>query len=214
MGKTVFTALLLLHLRLNNVKAVALKPFCSGDRKDVELLQSIQPGELSIDEVNPYFYSQPVAPLTAAKGKLKRLSLKQIRKKIELVAEKADLLLIEGAGGVLVPVSKNLSIADVISDLKCEVFLVSRNKLGTLNHTLLSVEALKKRGIKRITIILMDTEKLDLSSRTNETILASLLPKNSIFRIPWISEKPNKIKVLTAMEKKFKKTLARTVLHH
>jgi dethiobiotin synthetase len=210
-GKTVLTALLLLHLRQMNVRGVALKPFCCGGREDVELLQSLQPGVLPDEVVNPYFFPKPLAPFAAGAGTVKDLSLKGILQKINRSKEFADILLIEGAGGVLVPITQTLSIADVIGDLKCEVFLVARNQLGTLNHIALSIEALKKRGVSRIKIILIDPTKKDLSSDSNAQVLESLFPKIGIFCLPFFSKNPNKTGHLVAIEKTFKKTLARLI---
>ena len=65
-GKTVLTALLLAHLRSQGVNALAMKPVCTGPRSDVRLLQSLQRGELSDDEMNPFWYQTPVAPIVAA----------------------------------------------------------------------------------------------------------------------------------------------------
>ena len=66
-GKTLLTALLLHHLRQTGVHALAMKPFCSGGRADVRLLQSLQRGELSDAEMNPFYFAEPIAPFVAAK---------------------------------------------------------------------------------------------------------------------------------------------------
>jgi dethiobiotin synthetase len=211
-GKTVLTALLLLHLRQNKIKALALKPFCSGDRRDVDILQSLQPGDLADEVMNPYFYSLPVSPLAAQKGTRRHLSLKEIRQRLREAGKSAECLLIEGAGGVMVPIAKDLLIVDLIADLGCEVFLVAKNQLGTINHTLLSVESLKKRGIARIKIILMDSAQPDVSSRTNKNVLSALLPGIEISQLPFLPKKPNKISHLLMAEKKYRKILARMVL--
>lgn len=207
------TALLLLHLRQNKVKALAMKPFCSGSRDDVRLLQSLQPGEISDAAVNPYFYNKPLAPIAAA-GNRKSLSMKQIVSKVELLKRRADVLLIEGAGGVMVPISAKICMVDVIAALNCEVILIARNQLGTLNHTLLSMHALQRFGISKIKIILIDPARLDLSARSNLRILRTLIRNVNIFRIRFFPKNLNKGGTLEDCAKKNKKTLASMMVHH
>lgn len=211
-GKTVLTALLLLHLRQKGIKALAMKPFCSGGREDVQLLQSIQGSELTNEEVNPFFYNKPLAPYAAATSKQKGITIKGVIGAIEKVARKTDILLIEGAGGIMVPLTKKLFIADIIENLGGEVLLVAANRLGTINHTLLSVEALRSRGVKKIKTILMGIGKLDLSTASNERILREILPDVPVIAIPAASQKPNKIRHLLQLEKISEKSLAKRVL--
>src|SRR5581483_3100804 len=64
-GKTLLTAMLLHHLRVAGRRTLAMKPFCSGGRDDVELLHALQDGELTADEINPFYFSEPTAPLVA-----------------------------------------------------------------------------------------------------------------------------------------------------
>ena len=99
-GKTVLTALLLQHLRSKNIKALAMKPFCTGDRGDVELLQSLQPGILTDTEANPYFFEPPVAPFVASQQIGQKIELSEVIEKISCVRNKCDVLLVEGATGI------------------------------------------------------------------------------------------------------------------
>src|SRR5579862_6832824 len=95
-GKTLLTALMLHHLRQAGVHALAMKPFCSGGRGDVRLLQSLQPGALSDAEMNPFYFAKPVAPLVAQKG-WRAIRLREVIKKIGEVQRQCDCLLIEGS---------------------------------------------------------------------------------------------------------------------
>ena len=100
-GKTVLTALLLAHLRSQGVNALAMKPVCAGSRSDVRLLQSLQPGELSDDEMNPFWYQTPVAPIAAARGYRKKPTQANLKKAIQGLRGRCDILLVEGAGGLI-----------------------------------------------------------------------------------------------------------------
>jgi dethiobiotin synthetase len=186
-GKTVLTALLLHHLRESGVNALAMKPFCSGGQADVRLLQSLQAGALSDAEMNPYYFSHPVAPLVAQRGR-RMIRLREVIGKIRSVSNKCDCLLIEGSGGLLVPLGPDFTVADLIRGLKCRVIVAARNRLGTINHTLLTVSALAGYGMKRdaIKVVLMGQGKKDLSSQTNRGVLAKLLKPVPVLEVPFL----------------------------
>jgi len=150
-GKTLLTSLLLCHLRGNGGSAVAMKPFSSGSREDAELLHAIPDGGLTLEEINPFHFPEPLAPLVAARKQRRRIPLEAVLESIELVksamapltpSARPSTLLIEGAGGLLAPLGKNYSATDLILALRCSVIIVARNQLGTLNHTLLTARAL------------------------------------------------------------------------
>ena len=176
-GKTMLTALLLQHLRAEGCRALVMKPFCSGGRGDVRLLQSLQRGELSDVEMNPFYFGAPVAPLVELKKARRDVPLKEVVASIRRVEKKCDLLLIEGSGGLMVPLGKNYLVEDLIVRLKCSVIVVSRNRLGTINHTLLTVARLRAKGVKsgKIRVVLMENLARDESSGTNKGILEALL---------------------------------------
>src|ERR1044071_5568543 len=100
-GKTVFTGLLLHHLLKNGRDALAMKPFCSGDRGDVKLLRAMQNGKLTEDEINPFYFREPVAPLVASRQNSRLISLEEVVRRIREIAARCDILLVEGAGGLL-----------------------------------------------------------------------------------------------------------------
>jgi dethiobiotin synthetase len=184
-GKTVLTALLLRHLRASGCRALAMKPFCSGGRGDVKLLQSLQRGELSDAEMNPFYFGVPVAPLVELMKARRDVPLKEVVASIRRVEEKCDVLLIEGSGGLMVPLGKNYLVEDLIVRLKCPVIVVSRNRLGTINHTLLTVARLREKGVKsgEIRVALVNFPAKDASSRSNEGILRVLLGGTEVISV-------------------------------
>lgn len=187
-GKTLLTALLLHHLRQTGVHALAMKPFCSGGLDDVRLLQSLQPGELSDRDMNPYLFKQPVAPFVATKKSHKNIPLNDVVDRIKRIEKKCDRLLIEGSGGLLVPLGKGYTVAGLIAKLDCRVIVVARNRLGTINHTLLTVDHLQSIGFLRstLTVVLMSSRNPDLSSRDNQSTLAELLKPVTVLSIPFL----------------------------
>jgi dethiobiotin synthetase len=188
-GKTLFTALALCHLRSCGFRALAMKPFCSGGLGDVRLLQSLQPGELSDREMNPFYYRAPLAPLIAAPRR--RVALADVSARLRQVAVRCEVLLVEGSGGLLVPLGPGLTAADVIAELKCEVVIVARNRLGTINHTLLTVAALASRGLKsrNTKTVMMSEDRPDLASGSNPAALRRLLNPGRVTILPYLGRK-------------------------
>lgn len=208
-GKTFLTALLLRHLRERSVRALAMKPFCSGGLGDVRLIQSLQAGELSDAEMNPYYFSEPIAPLAAAKQGQRPLRLREVIQRIKAIEKKCDRLLIEGSGGLMVPLGKGFDVADLIAELHCHVIVVARDRLGTINHTLLTIRALQGCGIKAkdLKIVLMGEARADLSSRTNQQIISELVYPVGVWKIPNFGKGTFHQKTATKNFQKVKQTL-------
>jgi len=207
-GKTVLTGLLLQHLRQGGCHALAMKPFCSGSRADAKFLRVVQDDELTLEEINPFFFAEPLAPLVAARKHHRSIRLREVLQRIRRIANRCQCLLIEGIGGVLVPLGKGFAVLDLIGRLGCETILVSRNRLGTINHTLLSVRALQDAGIQGLKVVLMASPDTDFSADSNGPILAELLAPAPVFPVPFLGRNPARFGALTTGEKKVKKTLA------
>lgn len=212
-GKTVLTALLLQHLRSTGVKALAMKPFCSGGRGDARLLRALQQDEVTLDETNPFYFSKPLAPWVAVKGEKgkKQVPLKTVLTKISDLQRRCDVLLIEGSGGLMVPLGEKYTVLDLIAALKCQVIVVGKNKLGTINHTLLTMGALQDAGIADVAIVLMDLKKSDFSSITNLDVIkkwSNCAERFGTIRVPYMGKEASSLRGITRAEKKLKKVLA------
>jgi dethiobiotin synthetase len=207
-GKTIFTGLLVHHLRNAGCHALAIKPFCSGGRADVRLLRAMQNAELTEDEINPFYFPEPVAPLVSARKRGRKISLSTVVQRIRKIEARCECLLIEGSGGLLVPLGEGYFVSDLIRELGCEVVVVARNRLGTINHTLLTVAALKDLKVKRMAVALMAVNKMDASGATNGRILSEFLAPIPVREIEFLGKNPSKFEVLKKKHKKVKKTLA------
>jgi len=207
-GKTLLTGLLLAHLRTQGIHALAMKPFCVGGRRDAELFYELQDREVSLGKVNPYHFRQPLAPYVAARDEGKSIDADEAMKLIREMATQCELLLVEGAGGIFVPVSSDCMVADLISQLHCPVILAARNKLGVINHSILAVRALKSLRIRRLTVVLMGTRKTDLSARSNCGVLKELLQECPVLSIPFVNENTRRPAVIRKRAGLLKKVLA------
>lgn len=213
-GKTLLTASLLFHLRSEGKRALALKPFCSGGREDALLLQSLQAGDITIEEVNPFYFKRPLAPYLAASPTQRReLRLEKVVEHIQKQAERCEILLVEGAGGIFVPVGEGWFIRDLIEALNCEVIVVAFDRLGTLNQTLLTVKALPEGVVQKgCKVVLMGQVKADLSAKSNAKFLGKALARTPIVRVGFLGAGASRLSAIKAHEKKVKKALALLVV--
>jgi dethiobiotin synthetase len=172
-GKTFATALLTRALRAAGNPTIALKPFCCGPRDDVEILAAASDHTLSLDESNPVWLQTPAAPLAAAAAEKRTISLEPLRDWFHSLSSKHPSLLVEGAGGWLVPVTETQTLADLAALLALPVIVVVPNRLGCLNHTLLTLESIKARGLHCPGIILNHPAPPEgEAARTNAAILS------------------------------------------
>jgi len=126
--------------------------------------------------ISPYTLEAPVAPEVAAMLEHVNIDINMVDKIYHGLAKSHDLLVIEGAGGVLVPIRENFFFIDLIQKWNAPTLVVSRLGLGTINHTLLTIHLLKERGVKVLGVILNNTEGLgDLPAQTNPDILRKYL---------------------------------------
>ena len=129
-------------------------------------------------------------------------------RRIKEIASRCECLLIEGSGGLLVPLGEKFFVSDLIQRLNCDVIVVARNQLGTINHTLLTVTALKRFGVKNIVVALVGTSKKDVSVEKNGEMLREFLRGTKVVEVDFMGKKANEIGVLKDCAKKMKKTLA------
>ena len=172
-GKTFTTALLTRALREAGLGTIAIKPLCSGERSDVEILRAASDNALSLDETNPVWLQAPAAPLVAARLENRTLSLDPLIDWFRKLSSRHTSLLVEGAGGWLVPITETQTLADFAVRLGLPVIPVVANRLGCINHALLTIESIRARSLPCPGIILNHiTPAADIAQRTNAQILA------------------------------------------
>ncbi|HKZ18085.1 MAG TPA: dethiobiotin synthase [Geobacteraceae bacterium] len=155
-GKTVATAVIARILRGHGVKVGVMKPVTSGcivvDGKlvseDAELLKWASATTAADSDIAPYLLSAPLAPSAAATLDGTRICFSTIRAAYERLAAVHDFVLVEGAGGLMVPLIENLLVSDLIGYLGLPALVVSRPNLGTINHTLMTCFCAQQMGIE------------------------------------------------------------------
>ena len=177
-GKTYVTALLLAELRQRGVRAAAFKPIAcgAGGRNDAEMYASIMNHELPVHVLNPVYLRHPLAPSVAAKLERKRVDLQKILRVYRQLTSTYSVVLVEGAGGLLVPIRENYFVADLAQTMRLPLLIVARLGLGTINHSLLTVQLARTRGLKIAGIVLNDMVggKRRLPETTNIEVVPAL----------------------------------------
>ncbi len=173
-GKTYVTCLLLDALKREGHRAAGFKPFCCGDRGDaIQLLNSSADGS-TLDEINPVWRKVPAAPYIGAQMQIRQIDLAAVRQAFESLAAADQTVLVEGAGDWEVPVAPGVTVADFAQSLALPVILVVNNKLGALNHALLTIKNIESRGLKCAGIILNHVrDERDPASISNRAALAA-----------------------------------------
>jgi len=176
-GKTYVTCLLIEALRREGKSVVGYKPVSCDDRADAAaMMQASANPSLTIDEINPVYLKAPAAPYVAAMLENKRLDLNALRSGFDQLAARFDTVLLEGAGGWEVPVNDIMTMADFAQALALPVILVVNNKLGALNHTILTVRNLQARQMTCAGIILNQVaDERDPASISNRAMLERFL---------------------------------------
>ncbi|ENN96064.1 dethiobiotin synthase [Methanocaldococcus villosus KIN24-T80] len=176
-GKTYVSSILAKNLKKMGINVGYLKPIETGGREDTILLKNVLKTDDDINLMNPINLKLPLSPNIAFEVENYNISLDEIKEKIKnaykTLKERHDFLIVEGAGGVCVPIKENFLMSDLIKFLNLPAIIVSRPNLGTINHTLLTVEHLRNKGIEIKGIIInciTPLEKVLYYEKTFETI--------------------------------------------
>jgi dethiobiotin synthetase len=207
-GKTVFAVLLTRTLREHGLRVAALKPICSGGREDARRLREAMGKSLSLDELNPWHFRAPLSPLLAARMEHLRVTQDQVVAHVRAVARKFELVVVEGAGGLLSPLGEGFDSRDLFIALRATPVVVCPNRLGALNQVLLVLAALPHRIANRAQVVLMNQPRPELAARTNLELLAEFVGDGRIHALDWLGQNPF---VASGKQRATRKTLNRFV---
>ena len=144
-GKSIFTAVITLSLHNKGKKVCISKPIQTGSLKDTNFLSELTGNKIPI--FNTYSFLLPAAPLVSADHEKKEIDIKKIIADIKKLEEKYDCVIVEGIGGLAVPINNNYLIADLIKDLNYPAVIIARPSLGTINHSVLTIEFAKEKRL-------------------------------------------------------------------
>ena len=189
-GKTYVTAGLAVTLRKMKIDVGVMKPFAAGTpqkkgfkSEDVEILS--QAAQVSDPEnlMNPQFFKMAASPYTASKSLKVKVKVNSILSSFKKLSKLHSMLLVEGMGGIMTPILKNYFVTDLIKEMKLPAVIVTRSKVGTVNHTIMTCKMCEKYKIPIKGIIInnfdsdgyaVKTLKRDLESLTGVPILGTI----------------------------------------
>jgi dethiobiotin synthetase len=194
-GKTVVAAVIARTLAAEGKRVSVFKPAVTGLDEGVEtdyaLLRRASGSGQSDEEIAPYRYGPPASPHLAAALAGEEIDPERLRAAARAAAEGADAIVCEGVGGLLVPISPTYLVRDLAADLGYPLVLVASPGLGTINHTLLTMEAARAAGlvVKAVVLTPWPEEATEIEQSNRETIKA--IGKVEVLTLPYLDlQKP------------------------
>lgn len=197
-GKTVVTGLLARFLLDNGLRVITQKWIETGSKgfsRDAGLHLKLmgrkkQEARDYLPYISPYTLKFSSSPHLAASLEGKTIDIRRIKRSFRLLSEKFDRVIVEGIGGALVPFNEKRLVIDIAGELNLPVLIVADNKLGAINHTLLTIEAIRRRKMKIIGIIFNNrsrpTQKTIL--RDNPRIIKILTKVEILGELPFVKD--------------------------
>lgn len=193
-GKTYVTRVLLALLRRQGLSVAAMKPIETGvkaddPRSDAVLLRDAAGNDDPIETVRPVLLAEPLAPWVALSRAGSAVDLRALDDAFQRLTEGRDAVLVEGAGGLLVPLTRDLAFDGLFVGWDLDLVIVAANRLGTLNHTLLTVRAAHDAGLRVRGVVLNTTsqEPGGIAERTNLEALSELLEPIPVLPFPFMA---------------------------
>lgn len=194
-GKTVVTGLLSHYLLEKGYRVTTQKWIATGHSDDIKMhLRFMGKTKEELKEyyssMAPYSFKFAASPHLAAQCQGKTIRSIKIKKSLSALRRHFNFVIVEGIGGLMVPLNRERLLIDTIKELRMTVLLVAANRLGAINHTLLSIEALRKRAIRIIGIVfnnlLQNENKLILED--NPKIIEKLTGEVVLGVLPWVKD--------------------------
>jgi dethiobiotin synthetase len=175
-GKTVIAAGIAAGLRARGIRVGVMKPVAAGGRGDADLLRRASGVDDDPDLINPVCLRHPLSPNVAAQIEGVSIDIAEIEQAAHHLSQRHDLLIVEGAGGLLAPVRDDFFMADLALKLGLPLLIVARRGLGTINHTLMTVACAKGRGIAVAGVVYNDAVRTEegTAERTNPEVIERL----------------------------------------
>jgi dethiobiotin synthetase len=198
-GKTIVAGGLIRALTFMGLKTAGMKPVESGCIREGKVLipsdgmflkHIAQMHEL-ITKVTPFCFEAPLAPLAASEFEKKKISVTAIRKAFYNLYTRYDVVIVEGVGGIMVPLRENYFVIDLARDIGLPVIVVAKPGLGSINHTMLTVKYALKEGLEVAGIIINYSHPPvgSLAEETNPQILKQICPVPLIGTFPYLKNR-------------------------
>ncbi len=218
-GKTIVSAIVINVLRMQGLKTCAMKPVETGALREGDVLipsdgmflKDMAQMEEPVNYVTPLCLEKPLAPMVAAEMDGVEIDVTLIQKTYEYLKKRYEAIVVEGIGGIMVPIKRDYLVVDLIKELGHPVIVVSRPGLGTINHTILTINELLRRDITIRGIIFNYSAPPEgsLAEETNPSVISRLTDVPVIGTVPYLKSFDAETLINTAM-KNLKLELLRT----
>lgn len=179
-GKTIISSGLAAVLKEKKIDVGVFKPLLSGIARenpasDTSLLKQLSQTSLSYEEITPFEFKEPLAPYVAGKLEGKNVGIEDVLSHWEKIREKHEFFIVEGAGGISVPLGERFLVSDLIKALHLPIVIVARPNLGTFNHIFLTVQYAKSLGLSIAGIVINGiNDDPGLAEKTNPDLIEQL----------------------------------------
>jgi dethiobiotin synthetase len=183
-GKTLIAGALAKILSQKGKTIGVFKPVATGCRKttqglvseDAEFLAHCTSSELGIDIINPVKFAKPAAPFACEKAENQKVDFVKIAVAYNQICQKSDFVIVEGIGGIRVPITEDIDVLSLAKAFNLPVIIIARPNLGTINHTLLTIDAVRRSGLSLAGVIIngYDENTKDFAEKTNPAIIKEL----------------------------------------
>ena len=175
-GKTHTAARLLRLLRASGASCAGMKPICCGDRRDAEFLLAAGSDGLTIDDVNPVWLKTPAAPIVGSLMEKVDIDIDRVLAAFHSLQSRVEHVIVEGTGGWMVPIQRNYFVSDLAAVMKLPVLAVAYNRLGCLNHAVLTVQSILGHRLRCVGLVLNNPQETDdIAAQTNADVLSKIL---------------------------------------
>ena len=190
-GKTIFSGLFGRFLKNKGFSLRLLKPFCSGGRGDIDFLRDSSEVE-NVSEINYWYSDAPISPGAWELNNPEGIDYENIIEKLRRANNNCDVLMVEGVGGLLAPITLNSTVASLAQELGTKLIIIAPNRVGVINHVLMTIEAAISRGLSVVSVVLMGQEVADATAVDNAELIGMHIPNmqgfKGIYEFPWLGK--------------------------
>jgi dethiobiotin synthetase len=196
-GKTLITGGIAAVLRRQGLKVGVFKPIASGCRNDgglvsddTEFLALCADADYSLSVITPVTYKTPAAPVTCIQVEGRPIDYEEIAAAYNYLCENCDVVVVEGIGGAMVPIDGEHTILDLAVEFNLPTVIVARPNLGTINHSLLTIEAVRNAGLPVAGLVISGYNALeaDTAEETSPDVICGFSQTNLLSIVPFDEE--------------------------
>lgn len=191
-GKTWIASGIAAALNKRGIDVGVYKPFMSGYKRedsqsDAAILKAMSGDRNALDQINPYAFEEPLAPYVAASRQGLDIHRSDVTTHFKTIQPTHDFFIVEGAGGLMAPLGQDFHVGDLAADFGLPVVIIAKCGLGTVNHTLLTIEKLRQLDLE-ITGIIMNgfhDDVTDVPEQTNRALLEAFTDVPILGEVPF-----------------------------